>query len=35
MLEFNKSIEYLGLARNSIENMNCILEKITRSYFNE
>lgn len=35
MLEFNKSIEYLGLAKNKITNMNIILEKVTRSYFNE
>lgn len=35
MLEINKSIEYLGLAKNNISEISSILELIKRSYFNE
>lgn len=30
MLEYNKSIEYLGLSRNNLDNVDLILEKLKR-----
>jgi hypothetical protein len=35
MLEKNKSIEYLGLSRNNLSNIDEILEKLKRKILTE